>query len=352
MKIVADKNIPFLKGVFEPYATVSYLDGESITSDSIADADALIIRTRTHCDEALLKGTNVRFIASATIGTDHVDTDYLKQSGIAFANAPGCNAGGVMQYVFTTLFAVSSRKNIGLEGKTIGVIGCGHTGSKVASLGRQMGFDVLVNDPPRALKEGYMENNDGLSSPFVMLDYLLRHSDVISCHVPLDNTTKSLASSHFFSLVKPGAVFINASRGEVVDDEVLVSASSSLAALILDVWNHEPAHISKKLLQLADIATPHIAGYSYEGKINGTTMVVREVARFFGLSDLEKYLPEYTPTPILEIPDDALKRKNLMAEKLLKLFPVYELDCALRQAPEDFEKIRKNYVYRREFKTF
>lgn len=367
MKVVADIGIPFLEGVLEPYFEVLYIKGMEISRDSLSDADALLVRTRTRCDASLLEGTPVKFIASATIGTDHVDLKYLKDNGIAFANAPGCNAGGVMQYVHTALFSVAERKNIDLRGKTMGVIGVGNTGGRVAALAKLLGFRVLRNDPPRAAKEG--EGN------FHTLDYVLRNSDIITCHVPLDGTTRGMASRSFFAKMKPGAIFINASRGEVVDDAALIAAapsafapssvpaaaapSSRLSALILDVWNGEPSAVSPELVAAADIATPHIAGYSYEGKINGTSMAVQSLARHFGIAPLFDFVPPHTPTPRPDIPQDLLlsdlpsegymRKQNEFARQLLSLFPIYEMDAALRRDTAFFEQLRSTYRYRREF---
>lgn len=338
MRVVADIDIPFLKGVLEPYCEVKYLKGKEITNKEISDADAILVRTRTRCDEELLEGTNVRFIASATIGTDHIDLPYLKKKSINFSNAPGCNAGGVMQYVFTSLFAVAQKKEIDLKNKTIGVIGVGNTGGRVANLGEKLGFRVLRNDPPKAALGGD-------SSSYCSIDYLLAHSDIITCHVPLDETTFHLANSHFFSKMKRDTIFINASRGEVVEDGALLAAD--LKALILDVWNGEPSNISEELINKSDIATPHIAGYSYEGKINGTKMIVRSFAEYFRISQLYDFSPAMSPTPAIEL--DAEYDIDNLAERFLKLFPIFQLDLQLRNNPLNFEKIRSEYKYRREF---
>lgn len=340
MKIVADKNIPFLQGVLEPYAEVLYLPGKEIDSTAVRDADALLVRTRTVCNKSLLEGTKVSFIASATIGTDHIDKGYLSSRGIAFSSAPGCNAGGVMQYVHTALFSVATTKNIPLKGRTLGVIGVGNTGGKVAELGEFLGFRVLRNDPP---KEACAADKS-IYSP---LDYLLEQSDIVTLHVPLDHATDGLADDAFFRKMKNGAIFVNASRGEVVVEEALMEAREKLAAIILDVWRGEPSSISDALIEMADIATPHIAGYSYEGKINGTSMVVQALAHHFGIDELKDFVPEHTPAPKLDISREMTQDE--IAAQFLKIFPIYELDKSLRCTPSDFEKIRSEYVYRREF---
>lgn len=345
IRIVADIDIPYLRGVLEPYAEVVYMKGRDINPAAVRDADALLIRTRTHCDSTLLEGSKVKFIASATIGTDHVNREYLASRNIHFENAPGCNAGGVMQYVHTALFAVASRKNLHLEGKTFGVIGVGNTGGRVAALAEHLGFKVLRNDPPKEAQG----DDKGLYCP---LEHLLEHSDIISMHVPLDGTTEGMCDRDFFSRMKPGAIFINASRGEVVVDEALKGRCGELSALILDVWNGEPGAISQELVAAADIATPHIAGYSYEGKINGTAMVVQALARHFGIGELSEFAPEHTPVPQVSFyrEDGRMRDRDEIASLLLERFPVYELDKALRSDPGSFERIRAEYKYRREFR--
>ena len=211
MKIVADKHIPFLEGVFEPYAEVLYLNGKEISREVLMDADAMIIRTRTKCNAALLDGTSVKMIATATIGTDHIDLEYCREKGIKVHNAEGCNAGGVMQYVFSALYGVAARKAIKLDDMTMGIVGVGHVGSLVEKMARYLGFKVLLCDPPRAEAEG----PDG----FCSLEYLLANSDVVTMHVPLDATTAGMADETFFALMMPGAIFINAARGEVIDED-------------------------------------------------------------------------------------------------------------------------------------
>ena len=249
MKIVADKHIPFLEGVFEPYAEVVYIDGRQINHDDVVDADALIIRTRTKCNADLLDGTKVQLISTATIGTDHIDLDYCARHGIEVHNAEGCNAGGVMQYVFSALYGVAARKNIKLDGANFGIIGVGHVGSKVEHMARYLGFNVLRCDPPRAVAEG----EDG----FCSLEYLLANSQIVTMHTPLDDTTRGMADEEFFMLMQPGAIFINASRGEVMNEDALKAAYPKLGAAIIDTWNNEP-DVDEDLIELVDVATPHI----------------------------------------------------------------------------------------------
>lgn len=341
MKIVADTNIPFLKGVFEPYADILYKDGRSIRREDVLDADALIIRTRTRCNAELLDGTAVKIISTATIGTDHIDFEYCSDHGITVHNAEGCNSGGVMNYVFSALYGMASRKSINLEGLTMGIIGVGHVGRKVESMARALGFRVLLCDPPRALAEG--------PEAFCHLDRLLDEANIITLHTPLDETTRNLAGEDFFEKIHPGTFFINASRGEVVDEIALLHAIPKLGPVIIDTWCHEP-NINQNLLSQVDIATPHIAGYSYQGKLNGTAAAVRYVARFFGIRELAEFTlsadaPEMQPLKL----DLEGKSQGEVASILQYNYPIFTDDFMFRMSPGSFEQLRSDYHYRREF---
>lgn len=340
IKIVADSAIPFLEGVMEPYADVVYIPGNKICHDDIKDADALMIRTRTHCNAELLEGTSVKFIATATIGTDHIDFPYCDSHGIVVRNAPGCNAGGVMEYVFSALYGLASRKAINLEGDTIGIIGVGHVGSLIERMALALGFRVLKCDPPRAAAEGPFG--------FCDLEYLLKNSQIVTMHTPLDETTRGMADAHFFDLMQSGAFFINASRGEVVCDDALKAAIPKLGPVIIDTWNNEP-NIDKELMDMVDIATPHIAGYSYQGKQNGTAAAVRAVAHYFGFPELFEFYPK------AEFPENEavkLDLKGLRQGEIAAVFqynyPIFTDDFMFRLEPENFEKLRSEYKYRRE----
>ncbi len=338
--ILADKAIPFLEGVFEPYADVIYIPGGEIDAESVRDADALMIRTRTKCNAQLLEGSKVKFIATATIGTDHIDFPYCDSHGIVVRNAPGCNAGGVMEYVFSALYGLASRRAISLEGDTIGIIGVGHVGSLIERMGLALGFKVLKCDPPRAKAEGPFG--------FCDLDYLLQNSQIVTMHTPLDETTRGMADSRFFSLMQPGAFFINSSRGEVVDEEALKKAIPKLGPVIIDTWNHEP-NIDLELMDKVAIATPHIAGYSYQGKQNGTAAAVRAVAHYFGITQLYEFFPK---TELEENEAVKLHLKGLNQGEIAALlqynYPIFTDDFMLRIAPGDFDKLRSEYKYRRE----
>ena len=340
MKIVADKLVPFLEGVFEPYAEVVYIDGGEITHEDIIDADALIIRTRTKCNAQLLDGTKVSMIATATIGMDHIDLNYCKEHGIEVHNAQGCNAGGVMQYVFSALYGIAARKGIKIDGATIGIVGVGHVGKKIEDMARYLGFNVLLCDPPRAEAEG--------GDKFCSLEYLLANSQIVSMHVPLNETTCRMADEEFFMLMPPGAIFINAARGEVIDEQALMNAIPKLGAVVIDTWNNEP-DINLDLVEMVDIATPHIAGYSYQGKQNGTASAVQQVARHFGIKELYDYYPEadvpgHEPV-LLDLKD---KNHGERAAVFQYNYPIFTDDFRLRMEPENFETLRSEYQYRRE----
>ena len=341
MKFVIDQAIPFIKGVFEPYADTVYKDGMAICRADLLDADALVIRTRTRCNEALLAGTPVKIIATAAIGTDHIDIPYCNENGIYFQNAPGSNSGGVMNYIFSALYGAASRERIPLTGATFGIIGAGHVGTRVESVARTLGFKVLLNDPPREAEEG--------PNQFVSLDRLLAESDIVSMSMPLNAATHKMADADFFAKMKFGAVFINTARGEVVDDHALKAAFSKLGPVIIDTWNNEP-DVDVELISKATIATPHIAGYSYQGKQRATAAAVRSVARFFKLEPLYEFFPK---TELEELEAVKLDVAGLTQGEITSVFqynyPIFTDDFMFRVNPDKFDELRHMYRYRREF---
>ena len=342
MKIVCDDNIPFLRGVFEPYADVVYLQGAAITAADVRDADALITRTRTRCDASLLEGSSVRVIASATIGFDHIDTAYCSEHGIEWANAPGCNSGSVAQYVASALGVLAEKFGLDLSGLTLGIVGVGHVGSKVARVARALGMGVLLNDPPRAASEGPFLTVAGFDSPVPHhnLDTIIRESDIITLHVPLDSSTRHLFDAGRLAALRPGQILINTSRGEVVCGDALKRAlrAGRLKAAVLDVWENEP-DIDPELASLVEIATPHIAGYSLDGKAAGTTAAVRVVARALGITDLLDWsvrLPVAAGNDEYDVTRDSDALKATLSD----------LDPAARASA--FERLRSEYPIRRE----
>ena len=355
MKIIVDKDIPFINGAFEEYAQVVYLPGKEISAEAVKDADALVIRTRTKCNAPLLEGSSVKFIATATIGTDHIDLEYCANAGICVRNAAGCNSGGVMQYVYTALYALACRKGLQLgdDGRygTIGVIGAGNVGSKVAALGEYLGFEVLRCDPAKEREQTLVFNNGYLQlkdfKDFYSLDYVLENSDIITMHTDLNPTSRGLAGEEFFKKMKDGAIFINSSRGEVVVDDALKRYAGKLSGIILDVWDGEP-ELDLELLSAADIATPHIAGYSYEGKVNGTVMAVKALGDFFGIEGLKCFSV---------VPDEKNNNffskgnltQNQISDYFENIFPIFGHCADLKSNPQNFEQLRSNFKYRREF---
>ena len=347
LKIIADDAIPFLRGVFEPFAQVTYLPGAAIAGADLKDTDALIIRTRTKCNGKMLAGTGVKIIASATIGMDHVDTAECEKLGIRCVNAPGCNAASVAQYMVSVLTAESVESGKALAGRTLGIVGVGHVGKKVAAAAAALGMRVLLNDPPRARAEG--------PSGFVSLDRILAESDYITMHTPLNrdypDRTYHLADEEFFLKAARKPFFINASRGPVTDQDALKSAliTGRIRGAALDVWEDEP-DISRELLDMVKIATPHIAGYSADGKATGTTMAVRAVAAFFGIDALSDFHPDGVPSP-----DPAVltvSAEHPVESAVLSVYDVRKDDASLRNDPDFFESLRKHYPVRREFPAY
>jgi erythronate-4-phosphate dehydrogenase len=351
IKIVADNKIPYLEGALEAMARVVYLPGGEISKSDLLDADALIIRTRTKCNRELLEGTAVRFIATATIGYDHIDTGYCEGRGISWTNAPGCNSSSVEQYIVSTLLWLAVNRKLDLSNSTLGVIGVGNVGSKVAAAARALGMKVLLNDPPRERKEG--------GDAFVTLEKLKEESDIITLHVPLNHggadNTHHLVNADFVGSLRSGAVLINSSRGAVVDEIALLEGirSDRFSDVVLDVFQNEP-HINRDLMEAISLASPHIAGYSLDGKANGTTMSVRAVSRFFGLS-LDQWSPAAMPVPdpaeILSDTADS-ELQELLWDVFRQTYDVSSDDHRLRSDPESFEKLRGDYPFRREPTAF
>ncbi len=350
MKIVADDKIPFLRGALEKYADVVYVPGRDIKNEIIRDADALLVRTRTKCNQELLKDSRVKFIGTATIGYDHIDTIYCEKSNIAWTNAPGCNSSSVQQYITAAILRISLDYHFNPEEKTIGIVGVGNVGSKVEMAAKTLGMRVMLNDPPRERKEG--------KKSFVLLGDILYNADIISVHVPLNigggDSTWHLFNDKSFKKMRKGTWFINSSRGEVVDTASIKKALvNDKIKAVLDVWENEP-DIDTNLMHLAFIATPHIAGYSTDGKANGTAMVVNSLSEFFGLP-LKNWYPREVPLPVsTEILIDCKGKTDIdiIREAVNRTYNIDHDDMKLRLAPGDFEKHRGDYPLRREFTTY
>lgn len=330
MKIIIENHIPYIAGALDPFADILYLPPEQITPQTIADADALITRTRTRCDRTLLENSRCKLIASATIGLDHVDLDYCRQAGIKVVNAPGCNAPAVAQYVLASLLHIYGTD---LRGLAIGIVGVGNVGSILRRWAQALDMKVLPCDPPLAEAD---------PTGYLPLSRLAAEADIITFHTPMTRSgrypTYHLADSRFFNSLKRKPTIVNAARGPVVDTPALVSAIEKgiVKTAVLDCWENEP-RIDRHLLSLAEIATPHIAGYSIEGKLRATHMVLNEVCRFFGLPIPQLTRPIPAPAPDIVSSDDIISSYSPLLDTQI-----------LKNNPEKFEPLRNNYNLRHE----
>ena len=339
MKVIIDHKIPYIEEAIKKIADeVVFLPGHAFTKEVVKDADVLIVRTRTRCNRELLEGSQVKFIATATIGYDHIDTDYCAEAGIVWTNCPGCNAGSVEQYVHSVLLLLKRNKGLDLANSTIGIVGVGHVGSRVKHMAESLGMRVLQNDPPRA---------DKGEQGFVDLETIAQECDVITFHTPLNRegkyATYHLAEEEFLFSLKRTPYIINSSRGEVVDTASLLAALSAgkVKDAIIDTWEYEP-RISRELLSVAYLGTPHIAGYSADGKANATRMVLEALCRFFDIhADFDISLPELSVAEFSEDKDEA----HLQAYN-----PISDSE-RLKLTPDKFEWFRGNYPIRRELKV-
>lgn len=351
MKIIIDDKIPYIRGAFERLAEVVYLPGSKTTPEVVKDADVIITRTRTICNEKLLAGSAVKFIATATIGFDHIDTEYCESTGIQWTNAPGCNAESVNQYIASALFSWSLKNRTELAGKTIGIVGVGQVGSRVAKTCETIGMKVLLNDPPREREES--------SGIFTDLKTIQQEADIITFHVPLNmagnDATFHLANTEFLAGLKKQPLLINSCRGEVFDTEAIKQARKSglISGLVIDCWENEP-DLDLELLKMVNLGTPHIAGYSKDGKANGTMMSVQAVSRFFnlGLDDWKPSGVEPPENPVIRIDGNQRREYSILAEVILSTYDIENDDNELRRDTSLFEKLRGDYPVRREFDSF
>lgn len=339
MKVIVDNKIPYIKGVIEQLADeVEYIPGAEITPETVREADALIVRTRTRCDRNLLEKSRVAFVATATIGYDHIDTSYCREAGIDWYNAQGCNAASVAQYVQSSLLLLQKEKGMPLNELTLGIVGVGHVGIRVAAAAQALGMKVLLNDPPRQ----EVEHDEAHFSP---LRQLAEACDVITFHTPLIREGRfcsyHLADASFFESLQRKPVIINSSRGGVIDGDALKQAldKGTVSAAILDVWENEP-NLDLELLEKVYIGTPHIAGYSADGKANATRQVLDAFCRHFQLQG------NYTITPPAPACNEI--HASSRAEALLQIYNPKNDSDALKADPSRFEWLRGNYPLRRE----
>jgi erythronate-4-phosphate dehydrogenase len=351
MKIIIDDKIPYIRGAFESVADVVYLPGSKTTPEIVKEADAIVTRTRTKCNEKLLAGSSVKFIATATIGYDHIDTDYCDMVGINWTNAPGCNSKSVEQYIASTLMVLAERKNLQLKDLCIGIVGVGNVGSKVARICNLFGMKVLLNDPPRKREEG--------SDTFVSMKQIMEQADIITLHVPLEyqgeDATFHLGNEAFLSSLKRNPVLINSCRGEVIETKAVKEALNNghISAFVCDCWENEP-EIDLELLAMSELVTPHIAGYSKDGKANGTQMSVHAISEYFKLG-LENWKPSGVELPdnsVIEINGEGLSEQQILAKAILATYDIRNDDKLFRSNPALFELLRGDYPVRREFPAY
>ena len=357
MKIIADENIPFVAECFSSIGEVEVVPGREITPGVIADADVLLVRSITSVGADLLAGSKVRFVGTATIGFDHIDIEYLSRNKIGFASAPGSNANSAAEYVIAALLNIAKRHSIDLEGKSIGIIGVGNVGGRVAKKAFALGMKLYLNDPPLQRQTG--------DTKYLMIEKLF-DCDFVTLHTPLtfegEDKTFHLADDKFFKSLKKGCVFINASRGDVVDSSALKTAieESRLQATVLDVWENEP-DIDVELLEMVDIGTPHIAGYSLDGKIAGMIMIYKEACDYFELEvkfDIDSFLP-VPAIPELKINTQSVSEQDALLGIVEKIYDIKADDVRLRRMLEEsakergkyFDSLRRNYPVRREFQN-
>ena len=355
MKLVVDENIPQGKEAFGRFGDIVLSNGRKITNEMLKDADALIVRSITDVNNELLENTKVKFVGTATIGTDHIDKDYLAKENIRFADAAGCNAFSVAEYVVCSMLQYLISKNKKFEESSIGIIGCGNVGSKVARFAKSLGMKVLMNDPP-------LERENG-GDVYCSFDAAIT-ADIVTFHVPLNKTgedkTYHLLNGINIAKIKSGALLINSSRGPVVKNDVLLKRLKEKSDLftVLDVWENEP-NFNPELLDLVNFGTPHIAGYSFEGKMNGTKIIHDRLSEFLNTGSV--WQPEYPEIKKKEFKFDSSKNFEIELNKLTCGIYSLVLDSSdLKKSlmmddnsrPKYFDELRKKYYIRREFSNY
>ncbi len=384
MLIIADENIPYAREAFGALGEVRLAAGRVLDRNAVREADVLLVRSVTRVHAALLEGSRIKFVGTATIGTDHIDLPYLQQKGIAFASAAGCNANSVAEYLVAALLHVAVERAINLEKLTLGIIGAGNVGSRVAEKARALGLKILVNDPPLAallpttspqeLSPALQQNlarlaTNGIAPEFHALNDLMS-ADILTLHTPLvrigPHPTFHLFDEARLRTMKPGSMLINTARGEVVDNLALknVLRGGGLSAAILDVWEHEP-HLDPELVEFTTLATPHIAGYSFDGKLKGTLLIYEALCRFLQVApswNYETLLPEVSRPEIFLRAEETTRERSLN-EAVRYAYDIAADDQRLREAilREDrskeargqyFDKLRHEYPIRREFSNY
>ena len=366
--------MPYAQEAFSTLGETLVKDGRQITTADVKDAEILAIRSTTNVTREMLEGSKVKFVGTATIGTDHMDKAYMDSVGIKWCYAPGCNANSVSEYVTAALLCLANRHGFKLEGKTIGVIGVGNVGSLVVKKAEALRMRVLRNDPPKKREESGQKSEDRSQGSEIKgqnverwwgLDEVLAEADIITLHVPLTKTgqdaTYRMANKAFFEKIKPGSIFLNCARGGVVNTNDVLEAMDrkTISHTVIDTWEGEPTY-RRDLLERADIATPHIAGHSFEGKVYGTVMVYQEACKFLGIE------PTWTPEALLppplvpELIVDAMGRGDeaVLRDIVKKVYDIEGDDNRMRSGDTDddkeraahFDRLRSKYPMRREFR--
>jgi|TARA_R110000744_G_scaffold49608_3_gene107697 erythronate-4-phosphate dehydrogenase len=356
MKIIADENMPNAEALFSHLGTVELVNGRALTHDQVKNADVLLVRSVTKVTRDLLEGSSVRFVGSATIGVDHIDLKYLAEVNVAFSSAPGCNAEAVADYVFSGLSYLYLTKGLHWLSKKIGVIGYGNVGKSVYERFARMGCQVCVYDP--------LKMDSGGSVNFVSLTDVLA-CDVISLHAPLTHSgsypTKGMLGAEALSQLSAGAAIISAGRGGVIDEQALIERHAQLNGdlhLVLDVWDDEP-NINQALVSIVDIATPHIAGYSKQGREKGTWMVYQALCQYLKLNTLGISSKDAMSDGWLS----AIRvraggsQEEMLARSIHAIYDVARDDARLRFKYREnkennvFDWLRKHYIERDELNT-
>lgn len=343
MKVVADRFIPFLKGRLEPFADITYIHPDDFSPQTIKGADALLIRTRTKCGAPLLSDSSVQMIATATIGMDQFDIPWCEANGIATFNSPGCNAPAVAQYVWSSLLHIG----IVPQKTIIGVVGHGNVGTIVADWGRLLGATVLLCDPLKA---------DTDTDKYITLDDLVSQADVVTLHTPLTHNgeypTFHMIDAAVLSKMKKGAILVNAARGPVVDSTAVAKAAQEGAIrLITDTWEGEPDNLNPIILEKSEIATPHIAGYSLQGKQRATRMILQALASHFGIpvnTDPDKKINRGEAIQVADLPAPYTPWEHITEQDILNSYDPLAETARLKSDPDCFETWRDSYDYRPE----
>jgi erythronate-4-phosphate dehydrogenase len=347
-RLIIDDAIPYADAIFGHLGDIHLMPGRDIDAESVKNADALIVRSRTQVNQNLLQGSSVKFVGSTVVGLDHIDQAWLSQQGIHFYSAQGCNANSVAEYIISGLLQLAEDDHFDLRQQTLGIIGVGQVGRLVLEKAKALGIDCLINDPPRAQNEG--------QTGFTELNELLTQADIITVHTPLKRDgaypTLNLLNRQNLRYLKPDAIIINAARGGIIDEAAWIDTETR--ANLIDCWQDEP-YINPVLYQKADYATPHIAGHSLEAKINGSTMVYQQLCQFWNIEPQAQWQTHLPPAPApLKVPETNNWQNDLW-QIVRQAYDLTQDDKAIRseqieQVHKKFEFYRRHYPIRREWR--